>query len=302
LSLLKKAPFINLFFDAMEKSIVLTYPLSLYVRNDLGRIRWLGFIYAFLFKRKNGKKVVQLTYPLIFDNTHQEEIYERLLAETEELASDFGAEQIEAEGFRDISGTMFDPLSSVAFGNVPNADFLQFLEAKGFLQKEVKSCYQIKWSSHLQEKGMVQEYTVSGFHERKRQYLELLQLSDSCAQSVYPSHSIAVPPPVTERFYFKEEWVIFTQSETERCCLRWFPQSIFVKKMKKEAKVVRLLCGKTSREFICNSMVAMFNKISSHGIDTLQISDIPPGSDVESFLQRWGGFKVYETVCMVQRC
>jgi hypothetical protein len=46
----------------------------------------------------------------------------------------------------------------------------------------------------------------------------------------------------------------------------------------------------------------MFNKISSHGIDTLQIADISPGSDVESFLEKWGGFKVYETVCMVQHC
>ncbi|MBU6996653.1 MAG: hypothetical protein HXS42_03290 [Theionarchaea archaeon] len=302
LSLLRNALFINPFFDAVKDSMVLTYPLSLYVRDDSGRIRWLGFIYAFLFTRKNGKKSVQITYPLSFDDMRKEQLFERLLEEVKELASDFGADQIEAEAYRNISGNMFEPLSSVAFGNVPNFEFLRFLETRGFQQEESKSCYQIKWSSHIWKPDSVREYTISDLTQRKKQYLELLQLSDSYIQSVYPDHLNTLPPPVTQRFYFKEEWVIFTQSNMEKCCLRWFPQSIFNKRMEKEAKVVRMLCGKASSDVICRSLAAGFNTIGSHGIDTLQIADIAKGSDVESFLTSRGAFKVYETVTMVLHC
>jgi hypothetical protein len=302
LSFLKKAHFINLFFDAMEKSMVLTYPLSLYVRDDSGKIRWLGFVFAFLFTRKNGKKSVQLTYPVSFDEKRQEEIYERLLKEVEELASDWEADRIEVEGYRNISGDIFEPLSSIAFGNVPNFEFMRFLKIKGFLKEEVKPCYQITWSPRQQESENFRAYTVSDFRQRKKQYLELLQLSDSCAQLVSPSHLAALSPPITERFYFNEEWVIFTQSEMRRGCLRWFPQSLFDEGMTREAKVVRILHGKAPPEFVDCSMTAGFNKISLHGISTLQVADISSGSDEESFLKTWGGFKVYETVRLIQYC
>lgn len=300
LSLLKKAHFINLFFDAMEDSKVLTYPLSLYIRDDSGRIHWLGFVFAFLFRRKNGKKSVHLTYPLCFDEIYQVEVYERLFAEIEELALDFGAERVEIEGYRNISGDIFEPLSSVAFGNAPNLEFMQFLETWGFLQEEVRSCYQIPWTSRMQESDTVQAYTLPDFHQRKTQYLELLQLSDSYIQSISPSSSIALPPPITERFYFNEKWVIFTQSKMERCCFRWFPQSLFDRKMKREAKVVRILQGRASPDVVRKSIVSGFNRISSQGIDTLQVADISPGSNVESLLKTWGGTRVYDTVRMAR--
>ncbi len=299
LSSLEYAPFINPFFYVKEGDTLMTYPLSLYRREGHGKMKWLGFIYAFLFTRKDGKKTLQITYPLCFDHDNAWEIYERLFSEVEELASDAGAFQIEYEGYQNMRGKMFYPLSSVAFGSQPDPFFLEFIKSKKFIQKDILSCYQVEWSFIPQDKYKpLHCYTLSGFRQRKIHYLDLCRASESFAQRIDPDCLPSLPPPITERFFAKKEWIIFTESGNQRGCLRWVPQSLFDKEMKREAKVMRMLFSDATSEFMHASVVEMLNTILTLGMNRIQISDIQD-RESEKYLRERGAFPVYEIIQMV---
>lgn len=288
LSFLDDAPLVTMFLQVLENNVLVTYPVSLYTRENTGKMKWLGFVYAFLYTGKDGKKVAHITYPLCFDDNYKKEIYERLLKETEELASAFGASRMEYQGYQHVTGDVFKPLSGIKFGNTLNADFLDFVKEKGFVQKEVNSCYQVLPSGIPEEPVTV--YTISGFQERKQKYLELCRVCDSFPQLFDMGHASAW---FGERF-FDEELVIFAESGEERGVVRWFPQSLFGGG--RGAKVVRLLfCG--TPQFTCGDIAQALKKIAGSGIETIQIADIPQGP-IEDTVKKWGQ-KVYETVDMV---
>lgn len=300
LSSLDCAPFVNPFFHVVENDILLTYPVSLYIREDSGKIKWLGFIYAFLFTGRDGKRILEISYPLCFDRAHEWEIFEKLFKEVEELAPGLEASFLEYEGYQNITRRILNPLSGIAFGNLPDPQFLEFIKAQGFVQKDIKTCYELKWSPNPAEIPKVELYTISDFRLRKNQYLELLRTSNSFPQLFDTGYEITLPPPVTERFSFREEWIVFTRSEKERGCIRWFPQSLFDERMKREAKIVRLLFSTTSSSFVCKSIIETLNRINSSGMDRIQISDVPQDSQIESFVKDLGGSSAYETVAMVK--
>ncbi|KYK35063.1 MAG: hypothetical protein HXS46_06330 [Theionarchaea archaeon] len=288
LSFLDDAPLVTMFSRVLENNVLVTYPVSLYTRESKGEMKWLGFVYAFLYTGKDGKKVAHITYPLCFDDNYKKEIYERLLKETEELASAFGASRMEYQGYQHVTGDVFKPLSGIKFGNTLNADFLDFVKEKGFVQKEVRSCYKVSLSEIPEEP--VNVYTISDFPERKQKYLELCRVCDSFPQLFDMGQ---VSAWVGEHF-FDEEWVIFAESGEERGVIRWFPQSLFGGG--RGAKVVRLLfCG--TPQFMCASIAQALSKIARSGIDKIQIADIPQGP-IENAVKKWG-WKVYETVDMV---
>lgn len=295
---MKDAPFVTMFSKAEDKQRQVIYPVSLYIRNDSGKMQWLGFLFTFLFTRKDEKNVAYITYPLCFDHTHKQEIYERLLQEVEAFAATFGVSRIIYEGYQHITGELFKPLSTVKFGNTPNKDFLEFVKSKGFTQKEVRPCYQIKGCPQIDSGEDIAVYTIADFHERRCRYLELCRSSDSFVQHFDLTPVIDYPPSITERFYFNEEWLIFTESNNQKGCLRWFPQSIFDKKMEKKAKIVRMLFCNASPEFICSSVTETLKRIATADIEEIRVADIPGNSICEDMLKNKGFSMIYETVYM----
>lgn len=295
LSFLKDAPFVTMFSGTVENNLLVTYPVSLYDRGALGKMEWLGFLYVFLYTGKDGKKAGHITYPLCFDPDHKWEIYERLLTEGEELATAFGASRMEYEGYQHVTGEMFQPISTIKFGNTPNADFLHIAREKGFAQKSVNLCYEVQ--SPAVGETSISVYTISDFCERRRAYLELCRLSDSYLQLFDIDQIRASPPSMTEKVYFHEDWVIFSESGKERGALRWFPQSLFGGE---GAKVARLLFFKATPEFVCSSVTETLTRITHSGIFRIQVADIPEGSITEDVLKRLGGTKVCEIVRMVK--
>lgn len=295
LSFLENAPFVTMFGGVVENNVLVTYPVSLYTRDNSGKMNWLGFLYAFLFTGKDGKRVCSVTYPLCFDDTYKKEIYGRLLKETEELASAFKASRMVYQGYRCVTGEILHPVSTITFGNIPNEDFLEFVKDNHFVQKEVKSCYEILSPAVVSEESIA--YTIPDFYERRRKYLELCRLSDSFAQLFDLESIIRQPPGLMDRFYFKEEWVVFTESENEKGVLRWFPQSSFNKGNK--AKVARMLFYNATPEFIWRSITETLKRITLAGIPQIHLADIPE-SFPESKLKDMGASKVYETVHMVK--
>lgn len=295
LTFLEDAPLVTLTSHVIEKNVLVTYPISLFTREDRGKMNWLGFLYAFLFIRKDGKKVAQISYPLCFDQSHQWEIFERLFKEVEELASAFKASQIVYEGYNNVRKPLFKPYSAIAFGNTVNAAFLDFVKTKGFTQTDVNYCCEIEWSPH--RTCDVNLYTISDFYKRRREYLELCRASPSFNQLFDVESVAALPPHSIERF-FKREWVIFTESEKGKCCLRWFPQSIFAKEMTREAKIARILF--TAPEAVFDSAVETLNYLHAQGKPRVQIADIP--ENLINDLEKMGASPVHETVYMVYQC
>ena len=295
LSFLKNAPFVTMFSGTVENNILVTYPVSLCDRDTYGKIEWLGFLYIFLYTGKDGKKVGHITYPLCFDALHKKEIFERLLTEVEELATAFGASRMEYEGYRNLTGEMFQPVSVIKFGNTSDADFLQFVKEKGFTQKRVSPCYEVE-SPEIKEEP-ISVYTISDHHERRRAYFELCWLSDSFPQLFDVDQVLASPPSIAEQSFFHEDWVIFTESGEEKGVLRWFPQSLFGGE---GAKIARLLFFEATPEFVCSSVTETLKRITLSGISKIQVADIPEGSPTEDVLKELGGTRVCETVHMVK--
>jgi hypothetical protein len=100
-----------------------------------------------------------------------------------------------------------------------------------------------------------------------------------------------------DRFYFKEEWVVFTESEKEKGCIRWFPQSLFGGGEK--AKVARMLFHNATPEFVSTAITEALAMIASSGVTEVQLADIPACLP-ESVLKSMGASKVCEIVQMVK--
>lgn len=300
LSFLGNSPFLTLTAGIIEKNILLTYPISLYSREEHGKMNWLGFVYTFLFTGKNGERCASITYPLCFNESCKNEIFERLFKEVEELAAAFKAKQILYEGYQNVRGELFNPTSGIGFGNIWNRDFLDFIKKKGFVETRTTSTYEIEWLSDLKSSRDICAYTVSGIDQRRRHYLELCSACDSFLQLFDLESVMARPLNACEMFYFREEWIVFTERGSERGCLRWFPQFIFTEEMKREAKIARLLFDDAALEFMWASVAETMNRICASGMNRIQIADIPRGSLIESNLESLGGFKICETVLMVR--
>jgi hypothetical protein len=297
LSFLKNAPFVMLSSGIIEKNVLLTYPMSLYTRNGNGKMNYLGFLYTFLFTGKDGEKTAFITYPLSFNDSYKQEIYERLLKEVEELRTAFKASKIVYEGFSDVSGELFNPVGVTGFGNILNTDFLDFIRTKGFIQTHATTCYEVEWINECDD---ISAYTLSDFHERRQKYLELCRQSPSFMQLFDLESVMARPPGSIERVFLREDWVLFTERGNEKGCIKWFPQSVFKEDMKREAKIARLLFCDASPEFICASVKEAMNKIASLGFNRIQVGDIPKGSLIECELEKKGK-KVCEIVYMTKK-
>lgn len=294
-----------MFSGFMQKKMLLTYPLSLYIRKNTGEINWLGFIYSFLFTGKSKEKVCGITYPLCFDNVHTEEIFEKLLKEVEELALSFGASRIEYEGYQNVTGKIFAPVSNIGFGNTPNPAFLRFIKKNGFIQKNIRSCYEVSWSS-IYENQWSTEYirlnTIPDFHCRKNQYYNMCSWSDSFTQYINTNHVKSIYPPTQSKF-FKKDWIIFAESGKEKGCFRWIPHAAFTHKKdsKREAKIIRLLFHNATPTFMVTSTAAVLTHIHKKGMNQIQIANIGQHK-IESMFKDLNASKVYETVAMVKYC
>lgn len=295
LSFLKEAPFVTMFSRIVENNILVTYPITLYTRED-GKMNWLGFLYTFLFTGKNGKRVSFVSYPLCFDDNHKKEVYQRLLKEAEELATAFKASRMVYEGYQCVTGDMILPFSGIIFGNTVNPDFLEVVKENQFVLQDIKHCYEIR--SGFDSAGDVTVYTVPDLYERRQKYLELCSACDSYPQTI-DINIRTQPPGIMDKVYFNQEWVLFTESQSQKGCIRWVPQSLFDKE-KKGAKIVRTLFYNASSDFIRESVTEALKKIFLSGITRIQVADVLEGSVTESVLKNLG-VKVYETVHMVKQ-
>ena len=292
LSFLKKAPFITMFSRIVENNILVTYPITVYTRKSTGKMMWLGFLYTFLFTGKDGKKVSFVSYPLCFDDNHKNDIYQRLLKEAEELATAFKASRIVYEGYQCITGDVIPPISTITFGNTVNPDFLTVAKENQFLPQEVNPCYEIDTFTAT---GDVTVYSISDFSKRRYNYLALCSVCDSFLQHIDVNTLTSHPPGVMDKVFFNKEWILFSQDQLQKGCMRWFPQSLFDKE-KKGAKIVRTLFYNASPDFIHESITGALQKISLSGIKRVQIN----GAGIEDTLKDMGK-KVYETVYMVKQ-
>ena len=163
----------------------------------------------------------------------------------------------------------------------------------------MRPCYEVESSGLSPSEMSVQVYTISDLHQRRTRYLELCRQSESFAQLFDVRYIVKQPLCVTERFYFKEEWVVFTESGKEKGCIRWFPQSAFTKEMEREAKIARLLFCNSTPEFMYASVTETLRHIALLGMNRVQIADIPEGT-IESRLEAGGGSRMYEAVYMVK--
>ena len=293
LSFLKEAVFVTMFHRVVDTNILVTYPITLYTRDDNGTMDWLGFLYTFLCTGKDGTKTSFITYPLCFSEEHKREIYERLLKEAEELARAFGASRMEYEGYQHITGEVLYPLSGMMFGNTCSPDFIQVAEENQFTVKNVDFCYEITPPVTCEP---LQIYTIPDFFERRRAYLELCSLCDSFPQYIDVEKIVGQPPGITDRRYFKKDWIIFTESGEEKGAIRWVPQSIG---KEKKAKIVRMLFYNAGTDFICTSVKGVINQIGTSA-DRIHIPGIPGGTPLEDMVKNMGGTKVYETLHMVK--
>ncbi len=293
LSFLKEAPFVTMFSRVVENNILVTYPITLYTRKD-GKMNWLGFLYTFLFTGKDGKRVSFVCYPLCFD--HKKEVYQRLLKEAEELATAFKASRMVYEGYQLITGDMIPPFSSITFGNTVNPDFLEVVKENQFAVQDIKHCYEI--TSAFDSAGDVTVYTAPDLYERRQKYLALCSMCDSYPQTIDATIKTQ-PPGIMDNVYFNEEWVLFTECESQKGCIRWVPQSLFDKE-KKGAKIVRILFHNASSDFIRESVTEAIKKIFSSGVTRIQVADVLEGSVTEGVLKQLGE-KVYDTVYMVKQ-
>jgi hypothetical protein len=293
LSFLREAAFVTMFHRVVETNILVTYPITLYTRDDNGTMDWLGFLYTFLCTGKDGAKTSFITYPLCFSEEHKREIYERLLKEAGELARAFGASRMEYEGYQSITGEVVYPLSGMTFGNTCNTDFIQAAEDNQFTVKKVDFCYEV---TPLAASESLRIYTIPDFLERRRAYLELCSMCDSFPQYIDVEKIVGQPPGITDRMYFKKDWIIFTESGEEKGAIRWIPQSIG---KEKKAKIVRMLFYNAGTDFVCNSVRGAINQIGMSA-DRIQVADIPGGTPLEDMVKNLGGVKVYETLHMVK--
>lgn len=290
LSFLKKAPFVTMFSRIVENNILVTYPITLYTREDTGKMNWLGFLYTFLFTGKDGKRASYVSYPLCFDDNHKNEVYQRLLKEAEELATAFKASRIVYEGYQCITGDVIPPITSITFGNTENPDFLAVVKENQFVLQEVNPCYEI---DTFTTSGDVTVYTIPDFDKRRQKYLTLCSVCDSFPQYIDVNILTTHPPGIMDKVYFNQEWVLFSEHQLQKGCIRWFPQSLFDKE-KKGAKIVRTLFYNASSDFIYESVTEALKKISLSGITRVQIAGA--GIDLQKL-----GEKVYETVYMVKQ-
>lgn len=288
LSFLKNAPFMTMFSGVIENNIMVTYPVSLYTR-DNSVMNWLGFLYTFLYTGKDDEKVATISYPLCFDNEHKTDVYTRLLTEVEELATAFKASRMEYTGYTNCSQNV-DLVSDMVCGNVYNEDFLKFIKNE-FTEKGVYYCYEVVPPSGEPENV----FTISDFGMRRRKYLELLECSDSFVQKFDMEALLREPPGMLEKFYFEREWIIFAESGNERGCCRWVPSF----KDAKSAHVVRLIL-EGSPGFVAGTILDMLKMMGSCNVSKVYIGNIKKDSVEEQIIKEMGGKKVYKIVSMVK--
>ncbi|MBU6998828.1 MAG: hypothetical protein HXS41_14785 [Theionarchaea archaeon] len=294
---LDDAPFLTMFSGVIEKNVLVTYPLSLYERDSSGSLKWMGFLYAFLYTAKDGEKVCSLAHPLCFVKTslgEEFEIYGRLFKEVEELARAFGVSRMEFEGYESIAGSVAAPLSSMVCGNTVNEEFSRFVKTKGFEERRVTLCYEIPVHPGEPEYS----YTIADLNERRKTYLEFLEGSDSFPQHFSTDELLKNPPGIMDRLFLKEKWIVFCRQGKKEGCLRWIPCNGDTER----AKVLRVIFRNADSDFFSAGMIDMVRVVASKGIRTVHVTDIMESSDLENVLQRMNGKPVYRSSLLQHRC
>jgi hypothetical protein len=112
------------FFETNDKLLLRDFPMTLYERTEEHRIRWLGFVYAFLYIDKNEERVLRLERlhsfapQRVWRRTQNRTIYDQLLSECVTLAKYVRADFLEFEAYEKVGGEIYFPSRVLTVQNV----------------------------------------------------------------------------------------------------------------------------------------------------------------------------------------
>ena len=267
------------FLITYSRNIPLRYPITLYRRGRGGKIEWLGFLFCLFYVSKTGKNVLLMSNPIAFIEKYRVPIYERLIEETEKIASSLNADILEFEGFLKIDGEILFPSSENFFGNFNDPEFIETLKTHGFPVVEKSDCYQIDrhkviWDDVREYMSNDMEiYTERNFFTRRKKYLTLCRDSPQYPELIDISDkSLRKPPDITEKMYFKENHILFLKSGPVEGCIRWAPTC---EDLCKKAKIIRILFNREVDQTIkLQGIFKSSEEIFKKGISTLQVAKI----------------------------
>ncbi len=156
------------FFKSNNKFLLRDLPITLYERGENHRIRWLGFVYLFLYYNERKNLVLRLERLCsflgkgIWSSRRSGKIYDLFLDEFVKVSRFVRAELLEAEVYRKIGGEIYFP-STLSFVNSYNStDVIKPLKRAGLKERATKLVFTLPFKT-LTEKGI----GVSGLDIRR---------------------------------------------------------------------------------------------------------------------------------------
>lgn len=129
----------------MRFRVLRTYPITVHQRLAGGKIRWIGFIFAFFYRTNKGEEILRLESPLCFlkGKEDKKKIYERLIQETNELAESQDADRVEVELYRESHGRICFPSNLSVSSGYNHPEAVEYFIDCGFKKGYDLFCYEI---------------------------------------------------------------------------------------------------------------------------------------------------------------
>lgn len=214
-----------------RRLILRDYPYTLYDRGEDRTIRWLGFVYAFLYWNKEGKQVLRLERPSSFVEKEdmRERVYNRLLDECTRLAEILRADLLELELYRRIGGEICFPSTLSYFNSYNSPEIIEFFVKAGFRRRNTEFVFALP-SHPLPEKNSQNEthgYAIKRYGnstmERKR-YWSLWSKSPYCVEKSFPQQETDWELDYGMRIARDPRFVLFAWKNKEIVGFtHWFP-------------------------------------------------------------------------------
>lgn len=170
------------------------YPFTIYDRAKDQTLKWLGFVYAFLYYNNKEKRVLRLERPCSFVESEKlkREVYSCLLNHCTKIAKLMHVDLLELELYRRIGGEICFP-STLSYTNSYNApEMVEFFKRHGF-QKRITEFVFILPTDIRSEKidSTTNSYAFKryGYSPLERmKYWSLWFRSPYCLERIFPRH------------------------------------------------------------------------------------------------------------------
>jgi hypothetical protein len=225
-----------------RRLILRDYPYTLYSRTPEGVIKWLGFVYAFLYWDKEGKQVIRLERLTSFseEKEEQEKIYSRLLAECMQLAKIMRAEYLEVEVYRRIGGEISFPSTMSHFNTYNPPEICTFFSEAGFQPKTTTRVYTLSPQQREKRKQPKHpEYTIKPYTHSLRERRSYWSLWSENPYSVetFPQNEAGWELDYGMKIARDPRFVLFEWKNDEIIgCAHWFPNFYQISPKSRRAK------------------------------------------------------------------